>query len=52
MDINGKDPTALNNYAILLYELRKFDKAEEISKKCIEVDPNNINCKEYLKKMS
>jgi len=27
MEINPKDPTVLNNYTILLYELKKFDKA-------------------------
>lgn len=51
MEINPRDPTVLNNYMVLLFELGKFDKAEEISQLCLKVDPNNENCKIYMNKI-
>lgn len=52
MEINPNDPTVLNNYSILLYELKKFDKAEEIAQICLKLDPANVSCREYLNKIT
>lgn len=51
MNIDPNDPIVLNNYSTLLFQLGKFDKAEQISKACLKVDPKNEKCAQYIKKI-
>jgi thioredoxin-related protein len=44
---NPKDATMLDTYANLLYKGGRTKEAMELEEKCIEIDPNNIDIKDF-----